>query len=279
MDIRKLANMAKFFWRKNGPQITVGVGVTGLIGAGVYACVKTTKVQPILEDHKKRKDEGQSKAKLYLVTTGKMAKHYAVPLLIGGLSTFGIFKGTSMLLKTNAELAAAYIALDEGFKEYRKGVVEQYGAEVDEKLRKGLKTVEIEYEDGTKESFEAVTDESQLHKDYRWIFAKGTSNYARVSTFYNMSFLLDAQNYFNSQLKYNGFLFVNDVLRYLGLPLVSWGWIVGWVFDKDTDVFGDNYVKLSPKEVRRLDPDSGEYENVIMIELNVDGPVAAHMQR
>ena len=46
--------------------------------------------------------------------------------------------------KRNLALVAAYTAVDKGFKDYRKNVVDRFGERVDKELRYGIKAKEVE---------------------------------------------------------------------------------------------------------------------------------------
>ena len=46
--------------------------------------------------------------------------------------------------KRNAGLAAAYVALDKSFKEYRERVIDRFGKELDRELKYNVKSKEIE---------------------------------------------------------------------------------------------------------------------------------------
>ena len=151
------------------PKIKIVVGVIGLIGAGVAACVASTKVKEkteeeykALEDiHKVRmsqKDElpeeekiSEDLAKSYsekdyakdVIKVGfsygkKLVRLYWLPILITVLSTGLILNGTHVLSTRNLALSAAYTSLSGAFEAYRERVKERYGQEVEDELHYGV---------------------------------------------------------------------------------------------------------------------------------------------
>lgn len=81
----------------------------------------------------------------------------------------------------------------------------------------------------------------------------------------NRHFLLLQQAYANEKLKAKGYLFLNEVLDILGIPIVPMGQIVGWICDVE-NVTGDNYIDFGLCDTQRKGP-NGE----TVLNFNVDG--------
>lgn len=63
----------------------------------------------------------------------------------------------------------------------------------------------------------------------RWVaFTKDSTMEWNSPREYNVVFLRAQQQYMNDMLHAKGYLFLNDVLKSLGLPLVRVGQLVGW---------------------------------------------------
>lgn len=80
---------------------------------------------------------------------------------------------------------------------------------------------------------------------------------------YNLAFLQIQENYCNDILRYRGYLFLRDVLEYLGMTVTKESCLVGWIYEEDNKI-GDNFVKFDIRE--------DENSNYI-IDFNVDGEI------
>jgi hypothetical protein len=83
----------------------------------------------------------------------------------------------------------------------------------------------------------AVLDIETLHLIIPEEFIFGPEN----ANFYNnpehdLFFLSRQQHYFNDRLQVQGYLFLNDILSVLGIPLVQIGQLVGWTQESFVDL-------------------------------------------
>ena len=90
----------------------------------------------------------------------------------------------------------------------------------------------------------------------------------------NDMFLKVQQNYANEMLKAQGYLFLNDVYKLIGVPATRAGQIVGWVYDEKNPV-GDNYVDFNIMDINseRARAFVNGYERSILLDFNVDGNI------
>lgn len=133
---------AKIVGVKHGPTIMIAAGVASLFTGTVMACLKSRKLDELIEDdldefqeekarliaqktrvinQGKYSEEQAEKAYAhdlrvtYVQTAikigGKVVRHYAVPMIFWGIGVAFIAKGTSMLLERIANLSSAYLAL------------------------------------------------------------------------------------------------------------------------------------------------------------------------
>ena len=148
-----------FKFKKHSPEILVVAGVVGTVASAVMACKATLKVNDILEETKveiekvttvvadetiseekySEQDAKKDLAIIYAHTGIKFVKLYGPSIILGTLSITGILASNNILRKRNIALAAAYKAIDTGFKEYRSRVVERFGEELDKELRYNVK--------------------------------------------------------------------------------------------------------------------------------------------
>lgn len=282
----------KFGIKKNSPEILISFGVIGVVTSAVLACVATTKVKNVLEESKQEikdihtdddmtdaaAEQHKKKAltSVYLRTAIKFVKLYGPSVVLGGLSLASIITSNNILRKRNVALAAAYAAIDKGFKNYRANVVERFGEEVDRELRYGVKNQKV-----TEKTIDENGKEVKTKKDVKVskLGVDGYSDYARYfdntckewspDYEYNMMLLRAKETYANDLLRARGYLFLNDVYDELGIERSKAGQVVGWIYNKDNDI-GDNYISFGRYETNRA-IDDNTVERVIILDFNVDG--------
>lgn len=298
-----------FQLKKHSPEILVGVGVVGTVASAVLACKATTKVNFVLEETKTQLDvihtgaekgevkgylengevgmvpysEEDSKKDLAIVyaQTGlKFAKLYGPSVLLGVTSIACILAGHNILRKRNVALAAAYTAVDTGFKKYRGRVVERFSEQLDKELLYDIKAKEIEEtvidEDGketvVKKTIE-VADPVAAMSPYTFCFDESASQWQRDAEA-NKFFLLRQQDWANERLKAEGRLFLNDVLGMLGIPKCKAGQVVGWIYDENNAI-GDNYIDFGIFNIHNEANRNfvNGLEKSIWLNFNVDGDI------
>ena len=197
-----------------------------------------------------------------------------------GLSFASIISGHSILKRRNIAIAAAYAAVDQGFKKYRKNVIEKFGEDIDQEMRFGIKAKEIKKKDKNGKTIKDTeyyidTDDNPLSNisEYARFFDAASENFAKDPE-YNMMFLRRQQDYANEKLKAQGHLFLNEVYDLLDIPRSKAGQVVGWIYDKNGNTKGDNYVDFG---LYRNDPGSRRFVNGleynILLDFNVDGVI------
>jgi len=275
--------------QKFSPEVLIVVGVVGVVAATVVACVATKKLDEVQEDAKKDLEEASEKVKadpegntytdvMYRrdVTVAHtqrviaVARLYAPAALIGMLSISCLLGSHYILSKRNAGLMAAYKAVDEAFKKYRKNVVDEYGPEKDYELRfKQPKQEETLDKDGKA----IVTKKSEdVNPCFGSMYAKWWDDSScEFQRNYDMNFffLKTVQNFMNEKLRLHGHLFLNEVYDALGIPRTQEGAVVGWVLKGNGDDFVDLSIFNPANDVNR-DTING-YSCPFLIDPNVDG--------
>ena len=287
-----------FKFKKHSPEILAVAGVVGIVTSGIMACKASTKLSGVIEETKEQLDqvhdyvekngfsdkytEEDSKKDtviIYTQTAVKLVKLYGPAVILGTLSITAMLTSNKILRKRNIALAAAYTTVDKAFKDYRGRVIERFGEELDRELKYNLKSKEIE---------EVVTDENgeetAVKKTVKAMNPNDISQYARFfdescsswnkSQFHNQMFLKQQQNYANDLLKAQGYLFLNDVYKMLGMDVAPYGQVVGWIYDEKNPV-GDNFVDFGlydlNDEAKRLFINGRERS--ILLDFNVDGNI------
>lgn len=295
-NVTRTAHKIGFQLKKHSPEILAVAGTVGVVASAVMACKATTKLHDILEDSKNQvnqvhevlenksipaekyseEDGKKDIAVIYTQTTLKVIKLYAPAVILGALSLTSILTSNKILRNRNIALAAAYTAVDKGFKEYRANVIERFGKDLDRELRFNVKAKEIEEtvanDNGEEETVKKVVNEATIGKsEYARFYDDGCKGWEKDPE-YNLMFLRHVQDYLNDLLRSRGHVFLNEAYDQLGIPRTKAGAVVGWVYN-EKDPVGDNYIDFGiydPNDEKARDFVNG-YERVILLDFNVDG--------
>ncbi len=311
MKIKLPASVTQTFYKagfqikKHSPEILVVTGVIGTVAGAVMACKATTKLHDVLDESKQKIDmfhqgaeDGKVKSEVdgeivvvdyneedctrdiavtYAHTALKVAKLYAPAIAVGAVSITSILVGHSILHKRNLALAAAYTAVDTGFKQYRGRVIERLGDKMDKELLYNIKAKEVEEtvvdEKGKEKTVTKtieVADPNAGHGLYTFCFDETSTAWVPDAED-NKFFLMRQQDYANEKLKAKGYLFLNEVLDMLGFQRVRAGQAVGWMLNGD----GDGYVDFGVFNIHS-EPNRNfvnGLEKSIWLNFNVDGDI------
>lgn len=295
-NVTRTINRVGFKFKKHSPEVLIVAGTIGVVTSAVMACKATTKAGKIKEEMNEEMDKIHEVAEahredyteedlkkdttiVYTQTAVKYVKLYAPSVALGVVSLTCILASNGILRKRNIALAAAYTAVDKGFKEYRGRVVERFGTELDKELRYNIKAKEFEEPVVDEKGKEKIKKETvsvadpNLYSDYARFFDDGCLGWSKDAE-YNLTFLKQQQNYANDLLKKKGHLFLNEVYDMLGIPRTRAGQVVGWIYDEKHPI-GDNFVDFGIYDMNRekvRDFVNG-YERVILLDFNVDGNI------
>lgn len=144
-------------------------------------------------------------------------KPYVPAIAMGTLTLTCLFGMNYLNRKTQASLISAYAVLEKSYRQYREKCIEMYNADTDidikQKIAKSNFYKNIEVEDG-----------KELFFDY-------TSMQYFEST---MDEVKEALDTINETLSDSGFVYLNDFYELLGIPLVDYGYNLGWFSDIGT---------------------------------------------
>jgi hypothetical protein len=284
--------------KKHSPAILVGAGIIGGVASTILACKATTKLSEITEPAKKdiaaikeaaahpetlpepytEQDKRKDLTIVYTQTGLKLAKLYAPAFAVGAFSIVSILAGTNILHKRYVGSVAAYTAVSNSFKEYRKRVADRFGDELDKELKYGVTTQEVEEkvtdENGeekvVKKTINVVNDDPSA---FAFFFDDGCKGWEKDAE-HNKWYVLRQQAWCNDVLKAKGYLLLNDVYELFGVPKTKAGAQVGWTYDEKNPK-GDNYVDFGVFNVNR--PSNRDfvngYERSILLDPNVEGNI------
>ena len=219
-----------------------------------------------------------------------LAKNFAVSALLGVVSIALNIHGHDILRRRLTETTLTLAATTKAFKEYRDRVIADMGKEKDQEYMHGVKPVkEVEINPETGE----VVGEKTAYRQVQ----PGISQYARMfdagewddvnkcwihqnfvwkdDPFINAKNLRGIETEMNQKLVRDGFLFLNDVYRRLGLALSIDGQVVGWVYD---GAHGDHAVSFGvfdddPRQLPCNKAFLAEETPNALLDFNVDGPI------
>jgi hypothetical protein len=285
------------------------MGIGGLVGAAVMACRSTLKVEDVLDEHKEKvdkignvwqhvqdgdiplekyseKDHQKDLAVAYTQTTVNFIKLYGPAVTLGAASIFCLISSHGIMQKRSAALVAAYKAVEEGFKAYRKRVVEEYGEETDYMFKNGLRKEEI-----IEQEIDPETGKKHNVKKQQYVAVNpngGPSVYAKYfdesctqwtkDPDYNLMYIKGVQDYYNKMLMAKNHVFLNEIYDALGIERTQAGAVVGWVLSNepghdnhiDFGIYDQNKPGALAERARAF---VNGNERSILLDFNVDGVI------
>lgn len=285
--------------KRHAPLILFGIGVVGVVAASVMACRATLKIESVLDDadakiaeaktlHKieegDRNNEAYNKAvaKIYFKAGLKIAGMYAPAVLLTAVSIGALTGSHVMLTNRYANAAAAYTALDKGFRAYRSRVVEKLGADQDLEFRHGFEEIEIveEAADGSGPIVKTIRRAPQGKPSiYAEWFEEGSRMWKDENAL-NYVFLKSQQEHWNWKLQHDGYVILNDVYYALGIPRRDFGYVVGWTKDAHEKGTGDGYIDFGVFDAKTEGAKAfmNGWNKSVLIDPNVDGDILAKIK-
>lgn len=286
--IARAAKRSAFKLKQHAPEILLGIGAVGTVASTVLACKATVKAQPVLDKAKDRLDEihiadndprvsykeypkeqvKKDITEVYVSTAKELSKIYALPATLG-LASLSCMVGSHAMVRKQLNLTlAAYTALSNSFREYRRRIEENLG----------VQDADLGYAEKTDKKGHFIQIEDR--PSYVLKFDNTNKNW-KDDIEYNLMFLKGTQRYLDYELKKYGFLCANDALKELGFDPVENGQIDIWKYDFDhPENCGEGYVSLGlfNKDGSKTDSliayEKGQID-YILIKLNVDQTIKA----
>lgn len=225
-------NKAKNFLMKHSSDILTVVSAVGVVSTAVLAVKATPKALELIKAEKESRkitktttlyannqpyttEVVEGDPKLTALEIVKVAWKPYIPAALMGFSTIACIFGNHFInSRIQASLVSAYAVLDQSYKQYREKCIEMNNVDTDidirQKIAKSNFYKNIEVEDG-----------KELFFDY-------TSMQYFESTLDDVKQALDI---INEALNNSGFVYLNDFYELLGIPLVDYGYNLGWFSD------------------------------------------------
>lgn len=226
--MNKLVQHSSSFIKNNSATILSTIGGAGVIATTVMAVKATPKAIYLLEQAKEEKGDDLTRMQKVVVA----APAY-IPAMVAGVSTIACIFGANVLNKRKqASLMSAYALVNSSYKEYREKVKVLYGEDSDEQVQ-----VEVA-KDHHDEDDVLDTDGEELFYDQ---FSK---RYFK-STIYKVQ---RAEYEVNRDLAMQESVTVNDFYRYLDLPGIEGGDVIGWSSPMNFAAYWQVWIDFSHSE-------------------------------
>lgn len=239
--------------KKHAPEILVGTGIAGFGLTIVGACKATDKTRDIIDDRDAlirsvnagTASDGEKETAITTVkreARKEIIKAYIPTATMALASTACVLGGYGIVHGRFVATAAAYKALETGFDQYRNNVIDEFGADVDWRMRNNIKPEDLaaarEEQDQNRE-IEADNKRKKGAKQrprtayeniYSEIFDKESDRWRRSWTPTQvLDYLHFAESELNDKLQLQKHLFLNEVYDRLGMRRTAQGAVVGWI--------------------------------------------------
>jgi hypothetical protein len=300
------------FWTKrNKPELLITLGIVSAASSIYFAIKATPKAEQILKNANDKisvikadmKDDNKISnkqyslvdgrrdlTKIYLKTAYEIGKVYTPTALGFGVTVASVIGSHRTMKSRNVGLVAAYTTLNNGYQAYRARVAESIGEKAEQELyrdtRKSEKTlVEFDKDTGKEVLTTKVVNgaHANIDNDFCVMFDRNADDWDR-NTNNVLTRLALRQKYLNAKLATNGFLFLNDVYKELGIDVSTLGEgklvasrVLGWIYDPSDDT-RDSYISFGLFD---QNGNRNEYAmellrtnaQEIFLEFNVDGDI------
>lgn len=244
----------KLLLHAKSPTLWVVGGVAAMGASVIVACRQTAALETVLEPHVEQleklkvaqdalttnshkvktrdgnlvsmEDISKDRFSTYIKAGVDCSRLYAVPLVlfIGGACM--VFKGHSILQQRNAALAVAFTTLKKSMDAYRARVIAEQGHEADQRFLNGH-TEMITGKDGY--SQRVATRNWKAPEDvYDRVFSQENSKFWENDLGTNKHFISCQQRYAQQVLNHDGYIYLADVYKGLGLAPSATAQLVGW---------------------------------------------------
>lgn len=270
--------------RKNSPELLVAAGTVMFVGT-LYSMYKTTiKVKEVVDTANSSVDQvnkmlengaicratdsnetmeyteeiANEDIKQIKRSSAKKIVKAAAPTVILALGTLSCFIGADYIRKQrHAALFAASEMTLHAYNEYRKGVIEKYGPEIDRELKYKLYKEETEEEEINPETgrkkkvkreilrsnYDGYSQFARLFDECNDLYQKNIVNInGKEPSYgvYNLNLIANLEKEANKQLRERGYLTINDVYELLHFEQIKAGRDAGWIWDPNDPTCRNN---------------------------------------
>lgn len=241
---------------EHGPQVAVTVGIVGTVVAVVYAAHQTTKLsgrldeaKTIIEDAKKESRQmEQPKATLcqiggYIRGVRRVGGLYLGPAIVlavsDGMILWAFHELDGRLAAVTGALIATQAENERGWKELAGVVGEDKARDIRYDMHTEDKVVALSENEEVQVKEKVANDPNDIRAGvYEILWAEETvkRSFWKDDPWWNYTRLCQVQDECNRELREHGFIFLNDVLKRIGIrSLPKIGNFVGWIDNGTND--------------------------------------------
>lgn len=228
-DLPKLAKGIRMATSKNAPAILTGIGIAGMITAGVLAVKATPKAMELIKNAEYEKGMSHEVVTLTPVEVVKAAwKPYIPAVATCAVSVACLIGANSVHVRRNAALATAYKLSETALSEYKGKVLETIGEKKEQTIREKVAQERL--------------DKNPVSKSEVIVTDKGdTLCYDYISKRYfksDLDQIRKAENTINKRMLHDicGSASLNDFYDEIDLERVEYGDELGWNTDNLIDL-------------------------------------------
>lgn len=228
VNLSAITKNARVWMSKHSPEILTGIGIAGMITTTVLAVKATPKALRLIDD---RKDELGLYYDEKLPTAEALKvvwKPYIPAVVTGGVSIACLIGASSVNLRRNTALAAAYHLSETALSEYKEKVIETIGEHKEKTVRDKIDKDHIEKNPLKSNEVIITGDGDTLCYDHH------SGRYFKTS----IDKLKKIENELNSRLLREDYISLNDLYDELGLSFTQMGDDLGWHVSKGLIEFG-----------------------------------------
>lgn len=206
---------------RHSPEILTGIGIAGMITTTVLAVKATPKAVRLCEDLRDQREHDGEEEPTKLEYAKEAWKCY-IPAAVTCACSVGCLIGASSVnVRRNAALAAAYTLSDTALREYKEKVIEEIGEKKERAIRDKIA------EDHVKQQPVSKNEVLITEKGNTLCYDAHSGRYFRS----DIDKIKKAENALNKQMLNEMYVSLNDFYDELGLAHTQMGDDVGWNID------------------------------------------------
>lgn len=236
IDFAKISKNVTMNLKKHSPEIMTGIGIAGMATSTVLAVRATPKALMLIEEEKRRinadiRQEAKANGDEVVPVVDKLEpidmvkttwRCYIPAVAMGTVSMACLIGASSVSVRRNATLAAAYTLSESMLKDYRDKVIETVGEEKEKEVRKAVAKEQIERNPVANNEVVITSTGDDLCYDVL------SGRYFKS----DVSKIKQAVNEINRQLLFDTYISLNSFYYAIGLEETKIGDALGWTVEK-----------------------------------------------
>lgn len=220
-SVRNYVKIAEKYAIDNSPGILTAVGVTGTVATAVLTGKATLRYQALRLDARLAQEDPNEKIEPRVLAP-IMARCFAPPVIVGGLTIGAIIGANHIGTRRAAAMAAAYTISEKAFSEYKEHAIEALGEKKEAAVRDRIAQKRVD-ENPPSENNVLIIGTGEVRCLDLWSMRYFDSSVEAIKS---------AMNYTNYQVNNQGYASLTDFYDNVGLVRTAESDEVGWTSDK-----------------------------------------------